>query len=138
MHKRKVLVTEKIYPHGYAKPVLIKEIGIGEFHSWGCCYEEFEAGPGNYSTAIVEMQDGSIITPYPTDIKFLKLEDEKDYDLLEIVLDAFDPLLTACIKANQYLAYLASEGKLNDQNEVDNWSGIQQILTKAIKEAKGY
>ncbi len=121
--KRKVLVTEKTWTHGYSKPPLIKEIGIGKFHSWGCNYEEFENGPGNYSMAIVEMLDGSIITPAPTEIKFLEEENNL--------------LLTACIKANQYIAYLASEGKLNDQNEINNWMDVQQTLSNAIKSYNG-
>ena len=121
--KRKVLVTEKIWPHGYLKPSVIKEVGIGKFHSWGCNYEEFEGGPGNYSMAIVEMPDGSILTTSPTDIKFLEEENNL--------------LLTACIKANQYLAYLGSEGKLNDQNEINNWMDVQQTLANAIKITKG-
>ena len=35
-------------------------IGSGVFHQFGVYYEEFETGPGNYSTAIVEMPDGTI------------------------------------------------------------------------------
>jgi hypothetical protein len=35
-------------------------IGYGIFHAWGFGYEEFETGPGNYSTAIIEMPDGSV------------------------------------------------------------------------------
>jgi len=35
-------------------------VGNGTFHQFGCDYEEFETGPGNYSTAIVEMPDGSV------------------------------------------------------------------------------
>jgi hypothetical protein len=30
------------------------------FHQFGVDYEEFETGPGNYSTAIVEYADGQI------------------------------------------------------------------------------
>lgn len=30
------------------------------FHEWGCEYEEFESGAGNYSTAIVQYDDGTI------------------------------------------------------------------------------
>ena len=30
------------------------------FHQFGVAYEEFENGPGNYSTAIVEYDDGSV------------------------------------------------------------------------------
>ena len=35
-------------------------VGSGLFHQFGCDYEEFETGPGNFSTAIVEMPDGSV------------------------------------------------------------------------------
>lgn len=34
--------------------------GHGMFHQWGCDYEEFENGAGNFSTAIVELPDGSV------------------------------------------------------------------------------
>ena len=35
------------------------EKGIGDFCRWGCSYEVFETGPGNYSTAIIQMPDGT-------------------------------------------------------------------------------
>jgi len=35
-------------------------IGSGMFHQFGCDHEEFENCAGNYSTAIVEMPDGSV------------------------------------------------------------------------------
>lgn len=38
----------------------VREAGKGKFHTWGVDYEEFEAGPGNFSTAIVEMPDGTV------------------------------------------------------------------------------
>lgn len=69
--KRKVLVTKKVWSQGYSKPPIIEEVGIGKFHCWGCAYEEFEGLPGNYSIAIVEMPDGSVLTPVPENIKFL-------------------------------------------------------------------
>jgi hypothetical protein len=36
------------------------EIGIGKFHQFGMDFAEFETGPGNYSIAIIEMDDGNI------------------------------------------------------------------------------
>jgi hypothetical protein len=30
------------------------------FHTFGVEYEEFETGPGNYSTAIIEKDDGTV------------------------------------------------------------------------------
>ena len=44
---------------------------VGRFHAWGCEYQEFEAGPGNYSVAIVEFADGSVQTFLPFRIRFL-------------------------------------------------------------------
>jgi len=70
--RRKVKVLKRTYPHGYNQPAVVEEIGHGEFHCWGSGYEEFEAGPGNYTIAIVEMPDGSIVTPWPADVVFIK------------------------------------------------------------------
>lgn len=42
--------------HQYDKAI----IGIGEFHRWGIDYEELESGPAHFSTAIIEMPDGSV------------------------------------------------------------------------------
>lgn len=46
--------------------------GEGVFHQWGVDYEEFDQGPGNFSTAIVEMPDGTIETPPATMIEFIE------------------------------------------------------------------
>lgn len=43
----------------------------GLFHQWGSDYEEFEEGPGNYATAIVELPDGKIENVPAGDIEFL-------------------------------------------------------------------
>ena len=40
------------------------------FHAFGSAYEECETGFGNYSTAIIELQDGTVLEVLPTDIKF--------------------------------------------------------------------
>ena len=42
----------------------------GRFHCWGQAYEEFKAGPGNYTMAIVELPGGRIVTALPEDVKF--------------------------------------------------------------------
>ena len=70
--KRKVLILKKTWPQGYSKPPIMEEVGIGEFHCWGSDYEEFNSGAANYTIAIVEMSDGAILTPLPSEIKFLK------------------------------------------------------------------
>jgi hypothetical protein len=50
--------------------------GSGLFHQWGCDYEEFESGPGNFSTAIIELPDGSIKNIYAEMIEFVEKERE--------------------------------------------------------------
>ena len=59
MGTRKVVVYAWKKEEGkpYSKKV---RIGEGIFHQFGADYEEFETGPGNFTTAIVEMPDGSI------------------------------------------------------------------------------
>ena len=37
-----------------------KLFGSGTFHQFGVDYEELEGGPGMFTTAIVEMPDGSV------------------------------------------------------------------------------
>ena len=59
METRKVVVYEweREGVNLYSKKV---RIGEGIFHQFGVDYEEFETGPGNFTTAIVEMPDGEI------------------------------------------------------------------------------
>ena len=45
--------------------------GVGLFHQFGFNYEEFEEGPGNFSTAIVEMEDGKVRNIPVEDIEFI-------------------------------------------------------------------
>ena len=42
----------------------------GYFHEWGSDYEEFETGPGNFSVAIVEDEDGNVFTPCASNVVF--------------------------------------------------------------------
>lgn len=68
---RKVLVSKTKWQSG------VGHIADGEpyeakFHAWGCNFEEFENGTGNYSVAIVELADGSIESiSIPEWIKFI-------------------------------------------------------------------
>ena len=57
---RKVVVYE--WQQEKSKPFEMRRvcIGSGIFHQFGVNYEEFETGLGNFSTAIVEMPDGSV------------------------------------------------------------------------------
>jgi hypothetical protein len=76
MRKVKVYKYEKReekneeYPRGrtYFEKV---EDGEGVFHTWGSDYEEFESGPGNYTTAVIERADGKIETPPAHMVEFI-------------------------------------------------------------------
>jgi len=40
------------------------------FHQFGCDYEEFESGPGNFSTAILELPDGTLVNVHVERVLF--------------------------------------------------------------------
>lgn len=44
----------------YSDPYTKEFVGAGKFHQFGCDFEQFEDGAGNFTTAVVEMPDGSI------------------------------------------------------------------------------
>lgn len=44
----------------------------GLFHQWAAAYEEFENGPGNYTTALIETPEGTIDSVLPQNLKFVK------------------------------------------------------------------
>ena len=50
------------------------EDGLGLFIQYGADYEEFETGPGNYTTAIVEMPSGIVKNLPVNQIKFIEGE----------------------------------------------------------------
>lgn len=71
---RKVLISKTKW-----QPV-VGRIADGEpyeatFHTWGCNFEEFENGVGNYSVAIIELADGSIENI--ANIEWIKFIDNK-------------------------------------------------------------
>jgi len=43
----------------------------GFFHTWGVNYEEYEINTVNYTVALVETRDGTIVEVLPTDLKFI-------------------------------------------------------------------
>lgn len=43
----------------------------GVFHQWANAYEEFESGAGNYTVALVELENGEMVEVLPTNIKFI-------------------------------------------------------------------
>lgn len=44
----------------------------GLFHQWGQGYEEFQSGPGNYTVALIELDDGRIVEGVPDTVVFLQ------------------------------------------------------------------
>ena len=60
----------------YYKKRQYHDFETGYFHQWGCNYEEFEIGAGNYSVAIVELPTGEIVMPVAEDIQFLDRVEE--------------------------------------------------------------
>jgi hypothetical protein len=46
-------------------------INEGLFHQWAVKYDEFESGPGNYTVALVEISDGTIVEVLPFNLKFV-------------------------------------------------------------------
>lgn len=44
------------------------------FHEWGVNYEEFDGGPGNFSCAIVELEDGQVATVPADYVRFIDTE----------------------------------------------------------------
>jgi hypothetical protein len=55
---RKVKVLKVAWTNGKRELV---DSGIrAYFHAWGMFYEEFDSGPGNYSTAIIEHENGKV------------------------------------------------------------------------------
>lgn len=43
----------------------------GIFHQWGSAYHEFETGPGNFTTAIIELDDGKVVEADVGSVQFL-------------------------------------------------------------------
>jgi len=49
-----------------------KRLVVGAFHMWAAKYEEFESGPGNYTMALIEDENGQIRECWPDTVKFLE------------------------------------------------------------------
>lgn len=67
--KVKVFKWERINGTTSSKKV---EDGTALFHQWGFDYQEFESGAGNYSTAIIERDDGTVENVPVCLIQFIK------------------------------------------------------------------
>ncbi len=70
---RKVLYYEYERVTEGNRPYLEKTLkGGAYFHAWGVNYQEFEEGPGNYSTAIIELDSGEVKNIEAEMIEFVK------------------------------------------------------------------
>ena len=54
------MVSRLEWKNGVTNKWELVEKGVAVFHQFGCDYAEFESGPGNFSTAIVEWPDGKV------------------------------------------------------------------------------
>jgi len=71
---RKVIVSHMVKRQqgGHSPPEYVLEPqGEALFHQFGVGYDEFEAGPGNYTTAIVEWPDGRIESVVTDRVRFV-------------------------------------------------------------------
>lgn len=59
----------------YNEPFQKREVGVGEFHQFGTDCTETEENIGTYSTAIVEMSDGSIVNVH---VELIIFEDSNE------------------------------------------------------------
>lgn len=66
---RKVMVSE--YEKQGDGRFKLEEKGEAVFHQFGCNYEEFEGGVGNYTTAIIEWLDGTVGNVPVEHVRFL-------------------------------------------------------------------
>lgn len=70
---RKVKVSQSVQVAGTTKWETV-ERGTAKFHQFGADYEEFEAGPGNYTTAVIEWPDGKVEMVRADMVQFLETE----------------------------------------------------------------
>ena len=68
---RKIIVYKPVRNDSTKKWETVED-GTAFFHAFGCSYEEFNSGPGNYSVAIIERDDGTVEMVAPDRIKFIK------------------------------------------------------------------
>ena len=71
--KRRVAVSSHKWVAENSEFVLA-ETREADFHCFGMSYEEFESGPGMFSVAIVEYDDGQVDTVVAEHIRFLDRE----------------------------------------------------------------
>ncbi len=73
--KTREVTTNSVLPQTPYKSTIyweLEEQGEAYFHQWGSDYAEFESGAGNYTTAIIELDDGQIKNIPAEHIRFIK------------------------------------------------------------------
>jgi len=70
---RKAMVLKKQYAITGPAFIMVDDYEA-MFHCWGADYEEFESGPGNYTVAILEKEDGSVVLEHPSRVRFISGE----------------------------------------------------------------
>lgn len=71
MEKLRKVIIKKFDRIENGKSVYIPD-GAGWFHCWGMAYDEFETGPGLFTTAIVERQTGEIESVPAECVRFIE------------------------------------------------------------------
>jgi len=61
----------KVKKYDRQKKAMVDD-GEATFHQWGSEYEEFETGPGNFTVAIIERDDGTVETPPASWVTFIQ------------------------------------------------------------------
>ncbi len=76
MSLRRVIVSkmkaQPKQPGDHRVKYALEPVGEALFHQFGYSYEEFDSGPANFTTAVVEWPDGQIESVVADHIKFVE------------------------------------------------------------------
>jgi hypothetical protein len=73
---RQVILLERYRPEGRVRDAIRETDVTATFHAWGVEHEEYLDGPGNFSTAIVELEDGTVKNVPCDMVRFITKEDD--------------------------------------------------------------
>ena len=71
MEMRKVKYYDSLSLNRKTNEYEKEELGEAWFHQFGIEFDEFEDGIGNYTTAVIELPDGTILNHPVAQIKFI-------------------------------------------------------------------
>lgn len=74
----------------YYVPGHFEEFERGTFLGFGIDFEEFESGPAQYTTAIVELRDGRVVSTAPNNIQFIQCRRENAQSAPPVPVGAVD------------------------------------------------